>query len=532
MNVLNPCAYIPKTELIPLSDRVSDFEGKVVYLVNSWREGSLMEGFLERVCQAFAKRYQGVDVRLVFKPSPYLSDDPELWDEMVEKGAAFVYAAAPSCSTTAWAVTWASKLEKRGLPGVVIIFDTLIDDAKSTAERLGIRIRWVVVPCPPEMMSGEDRMRSEQAIFDALSLPLVEEEKESGKRESTKPPKIVNRAQSEHIRDYFYDQGWTDGLPIILPTETRVEEMLRGTSHAPDEIISTSMWPEAWEVTVEKVAINGVMAGCRPEYLPVLLAAVEAFSSKDISAMVKSTNSFSFMQVINGPIRHQIRMNGGTSALSPGNRANATIGRALRLFILNLGGGRVGVNMMANLGNVSCYSFCFAENEEGSPWESLAVEKGFISEESVVTIFCGGWFHTGNYISQPITHLAKAMTAVEHPTGIAALMAPPRARLLAQEGYTKAGVKEHLWKSAATTLKQFRANPWYKVFIEPSLEGKVLDGETEIWPPEYLHLQEDDVVPIFPRRAVHIIVVGGEASPMMQGWQMASPLSASIDKWR
>ena len=134
-------------------------------------------------------------------------------------------------------------------------------------------------------------------------------------------------------------------------------------------------------MNVEKVAINGVMAGCKPEYMPVLLASVEAFMKRDYEAVVRSTNSFSFMEIINGPIRKQLEMNADAWAVVSVNQANSTIGRALRLFIINLGGGKPGTNMMGVIGNISSVSFCFPEYKERSPWIPLSVELGFKPNE-------------------------------------------------------------------------------------------------------------------------------------------------------
>ena len=532
IEALNPLGRQPELLLQPLSPRPAGLEGRVIYAVNSWREGSGMEGVLDRIGAALQDRHPGLRIVRVDKPSPFLTDDPELWDEMVQKADAFIYAAAPSCSTTAWAVTWAAGLERRGLPGVVLSFETLLEDAEGAAERQGVPLRVVSVPYPPEAITGEEWEEIADLTDRALTNPPLGEEARTGPSPAPRPERIAFRGGHDDCLDFFYNQGWTDGLPIVPPTEERLAAMLKGTGHAPEEVVTATMWPEAWEATVEKVALNGVMAGCRPEHLPVLLAAVEAFGQEDISAQVRSTNSFCFMQVVNGPIRNEIGMNAGTSALSPGNRANAAIGRALRLFVLNLGGGRVGLNLMANLGNVGLYSFCLPENEEESPWEPLSVDLGYRAGESVLTIFSGGWFHAGNFISQPLEELARTMAWTEHPTGMVALMAPPRARSLAEQKMTKARVREVLWREAKRTIAEFRANPWYKVFIEPSLEGKVLDGKVDIWPREYLTMARDEVVPVFPRTGVQVVVVGGQASPMMQGWHMERPLSASIDKWR
>lgn len=529
---LSPRGYMKDIELIPLASRPQDLSRKLVYLVNSWGAGSGLDHFLGKASDKLKKQYSNLELISINKPSPYFTDDPELWDEMQENADAFVYAAAPSCSTTSWAMVWASGLEKRGIPGVVIIYDSLIDDAEAACQRLGMSLRWVAVPYPTDSMTKEQVSKSMYAIVQAITMPLELDEKKTGTQTPPKPPRIALKGSLDEIQDFFYDQGWTDGLPIIPPTEDRVAQMLKGTSHSPDEVTTKTMWPEEWEVTVENVAVNSVMAGCKPEYMPVLLAAVEAFAVEYHAPRVKSTNSFSFMQVVNGPIRNEIGMNSGTYALGPGNHPNATIGRALSLFIINLGGGEIGVNMMGTQGNVSSYTFCFAENEEASPWASFALEQGYNSKESTITIFSGGFCHTGNYLAHPLGDLIEDIACFEWPNGVVALISPQRARALAEEGHSKERLKEHIWRNATSTMKAFRSNVYYKIFVEPILKGKEYHGEKYLWPKEYLELPDDAIVPIYPRKYVYVIVVGGEANPMMQGWHMSSPSSVSIDKWR
>jgi hypothetical protein len=200
----------------------------------------------------------------------------------------------------------------------------------------------------------------------------------------------VELADLEDEFEALFDRGWTDGLPVVPPTEARVLRMLEGTTRAPDEIVAV-VPPDLVPCTVEKVAVNAVMAGCRPEYLPVVLAAVEAACTDEfnIHGVLATTMSVGPVIVVNGPIRHRLRMNGGGNALGQGNRANLTIGRALQLVIRNVGGGRPGEVDRATLGNPGKLSFCFAEDEEGSPWESLAVERGAAPGTDTVTLFCG-----------------------------------------------------------------------------------------------------------------------------------------------
>lgn len=187
-----------------------------------------------------------------------------------------------------------------------------------------------------------------------------------------------------------YDRGWTDGLPVIPPTEARVLAMLEGTRRAADEVLG-DMPPNLHPCTVEKVAINAVMAGCKPEYMPVVVAAVEAILEQDfgLHGVLASTRFVGPVLIVNGPIARRIGMNAGGNALGQGNRANATIGRAIQLSVRNIGGGRPGEVDRATLGNPGKYTYCFAEDEEGSAWTPLTVDRGLAAGTDAVTVFAG-----------------------------------------------------------------------------------------------------------------------------------------------
>src|SRR6201985_2800852 len=196
-------------------------------------------------------------------------------------------------------------------------------------------------------------------------------------------PRLVEPDTEDNLQQQFLDNKWTDGLPIVLPTEKRVKAMLAGTSRKPDEIVGRMQPTEfrvAWEYTVEKVAVNAVMAGAKPEYFPVILA----LASTGLSARGSTSSSASVMTVVNGPIRHQIGMNCGIGAMGPYNHANATIGRAYSLLSQNLQGGSIpGISYMGSQGNAySSTNLTVAENEEGSPWEPFHVAQGVARETS------------------------------------------------------------------------------------------------------------------------------------------------------
>ena len=200
----------------------------------------------------------------------------------------------------------------------------------------------------------------------------------------------VELADLEDEAEAMFDRGWTDGLPVVAPTAARVLRMLEGTTRRPDEVVAV-VPPDLADCTVEKVAVNAVLAGCKPEYLPVVLAGVEALCTEEFNGhgLLATTYFSGPVVVVNGPIRAAIGMNSGINALGQGNRANATIGRAIQLVVRNVGGGRPGEVDRATLGNPGKYTFCFAEHEEGSPWEPLAESRGAAPGASAVTLFAG-----------------------------------------------------------------------------------------------------------------------------------------------
>jgi hypothetical protein len=530
---LNPRGYLPEVTLTPLTPRPASLDGKTITIIQAW-PASVSSGFepvVAQLTQSLSQAFPGVHVVIKHKDSAYSEDEPELWTEVKQKADAFIYVPADSAATTMWSVTWSAGLEKMRVPGVLVHFAALAENAAATAKKLGTPVRFVEVPNRPSV--GDPRLADVgKAVAAALSAPLIEAERKTGIEKFEAPPRVAIEGTMQAVQDYFYAQRWTDGLPIVPPTEENVAAMLKGTSHRPDEIVAKAMVPEGWPVTVEKVAINAVMAGAQPNEMPVLLAAVEAFGTGHYASTVRSTNSFAFMELVNGPIAREVGMNAGTYALGAGNRANATIGRALRLFIYNLGGGETGVNIMGNQGNVGSYAFCFAENEAASPWEPFQVSRGFRREDSTITIFNGGWSHTGNMLHQDVKRLARDVAYFQYPSGLVALLAPATARALADSGMSKTQVEQELWANATLTMGEFRNDHYYQRFIIPILKGKSMNGESGRWPASYLDLPDDARVQVYPRKDVHVVVVGGEANAMMQGWAMWGATTISVDKWR
>ena len=207
------------------------------------------------------------------------------------------------------------------------------------------------------------------------------------------PPLSSRRVEvpaAEDAWEAMWDRGWSDGLPVVPPTEARVRRMLEGTQRRPGDVVAI-VPPNLVECTVEKVAVNAVMAGCLPEYLPVVIAAVEATCTDEFNmhGVLATTMSVGPVLVVNGPVARRIGMNSGVNVLGQGNRANSTIGRAVQLVVRNVGGGHPGGVDRATLGSPAKLGFCFAEAEDAAPWPTLAESRGRRADQSTVTAFAG-----------------------------------------------------------------------------------------------------------------------------------------------
>lgn len=310
-----------------------------------------------------------------------------------------------------------------------------------------------------------------------------------------------------------FDRGWSDGLPVVPPTELRVIRMLAGTSRDSAEVIG-DVPPDYAPCTIEKIAINAVMAGCKPEYLPVVITAVEAALQDEfcMHGLLATTYFSGPLVIVNGPIARAIGMNSGGNALGQGNRANSTIGRALQLVIRNVGGGKPGGVDRAALGNPGKHTFCFAEDESGSCWESLAEEKGFGKDVSTVTLFAAdGVQGIVDQKSRTPESLARSFAAglrvASHPKMVMAadaflVVSPEHERVFREANWSKLRLKEELGK----------------LLMIPGSELVRGAGGIEEGLPEKF---SDQTLPKFREGGLGIVRAGGSAglfSAIIAGW--------------
>lgn len=265
------------------------------------------------------------------------------------------------------------------------------------------------------------------------------------------------------ILRHYQDQGWTDGLPIVPPTEDDLREFLRFTDRAPREVVAV-LPPRQGEATVERIAINAIMAGCRPEFLPIVITAVEALADPafNLDSIQATTHPVAPLIIVNGPIAKEVGINAGYNAFGQGFRANLTIGRAIRLLLMNVGGGLPGTGDRATQGSPAKIAYCVAENEEANPWEPLHVEHGFPADASVVTaIACEGPHNIQDHFSYTGLGILKVVAGAMGQAGSNNILAgghpllclgPEHAATIARDGFTKRQVKEFLVEHARFPL--------------------------------------------------------------------------------
>jgi len=366
-----------------------------------------------------------------------------------------------------------------------------------------------------------------QEVLEGLTGALDEADIQGLSFERT-TPRLLEADTEDNLHRLFDENRWTDCLPVVLPTEDRVEAMLRGTSHPRDKIVGRlrpTVFRESWEFTVEKVAVNAVMAGARPEYFPVILA----LAASGITARSSSTTSFAAITIVNGPIRNEIKMNSGIGAMGPYNHANATIGRAYGLLSQNLQGGSVpGETYMGSSGNWYAYTAVLPEAEERSPWQPLHVQKGFKATESIATVFFGGWYTHAGYGPRATwkEKMRHALAAVEQYSPPLFVMDPIVARGFVNLGFdTKEKLIDWCADNALLTAREYWDNQSIQLLRPKAVAG--------IEPyASRLKARPDDVIKIYEPSDIHIVVAGGET----QGaWKMISGAlraTVSIDAWR
>jgi len=477
-----------------------------------------------------------------------------------------------------------AKLEKAGIPTVLVDLEDQRHMVKEWAQMMGVpNIRYLhagrMLPGPEEIEEWIEPM------FEALIQPLTDKEKESGKAEPPSQERILFEGTLDEAQD-FYQQTqyipspvnapisiYTDGYPIIIPTEERVKEMLTGTSHKPDELITyqhniemvtgirtetrkkgdvVAFQPSIWRTaTVEKVATIAVMAGCKPEHLPVVLAISQT------GCPTGTTGNGGYVSVVSGPIAKEIGMSSGCGMMNSGNPANTTIGRAYDLMAINLGGAVPGVSRMASIGSpFNTGGTCFAENVDGLPpgWKGLNEEFGYKKDENIVMAMTAGGIAGEGY--PPGTHRALQKSGhggaargldvkgIPGPHNWLAYLLPSMQRYgergktfvmiaeLAQRLYeygfkSKREVYEWFWNATFEPVKDYRLR------AGPDLATNGWMGIEKTSGKHWKELDDDYMVPTRGDAPFNnCIIVGGGEEETCQTLDGARGTAYNIDAWR
>ena len=341
-------------------------------------------------------------------------------------------------------------------------------------------------------------------------------------------PRADADAEADAIEE-LYARGVTDGLPVVPPTRARVGRAVAATGRDADELIAL-VPPNYGPATVEKIAVNAIMSGCRPDYLPVVIAAVEAVCDEafDLHGVSATTNAPAPLLIINGPVRARLDINCGAGVFGSGWRANATIGRALRLVCVNVGGATPGGVSMSTLAHPGRYSYCIGEREEESPWESLAVEHGFASGDSTVAVLAadaplGVYDRRSRTPVDLLATIAASLAVVSHHKmthwgDTLLVISPEHAKILGDAGWKKPAVQRWLWDRLRRPVSELVPGRNGGDGLPEHVLAKFKDPE-----------REPTLIPKFRApENIKLVVAGGTAgrfSAIVPGWTFAKSSS-------
>jgi hypothetical protein len=556
LKIRNPVAPSVQTRIDP-APRVPDLAGKRVGLYWNMKAGG--DVALQRVHELLSERFPtaqfayhqgdiGAMTRRMTKP---------LADKIAAESDVIVGTTADCGSCTSWLIHDMVEFEKRGVAAVALAGQGFESDARRSAESFGVPgLSFVVAEStftshpPQEIRSMVDAM-----IDDVVgSLTGAERTNAPAANEVTRIADEYlefsgedSLRAMEEMNEKFLEYGWGDGFPLYAPTADRVAAMLTGTKRKPDEVVA-HLEPGFGIGTVELIAANAVMAGCKPEHMPVLIAAIECIADPRINLRIKamSTGTQAPMIVVNGPIRERIGLNSRGCALGPGapSRVNTAIGRALRLCMMNIGHTYPNITDMDTIGSPTKYSMCVAENEEQSPWEPYHVGLGYAAEQSTVTVhFNYGYSELHDFESHTAESLidvfaSAAMNRATNPTGFwltgrradpraeteekehnFVIICPEHAEIFERDGWSRRDVQEALFKKARVSFADLMMTKEPKSFKASHPELAWLFGS----PDTLLPVVEDP-------DCFDVLVVGAKAGRGQLHWGCGGPVTKVIDE--
>ena len=362
---------------------------------------------------------------------------------------------------------------KEGLAAVTVCSSEFTGLGRTQAKALGYADLPIAVVPHPFGIRTRDEIRgiAAQCAADIAQLVCAPAARKASAARGAPPPSraalIEAPADADELNRFFCERKWSDGLPVLAPTAERVARMLQHAGRAAHETVA-AIAPAYATATVEGIAINAVMAGCYPEYLPLLIAATEAMAAPafNLQAVQATTHPVAVWLIVNGPAAQQLAINSGGNCLGPGAWANATLGRALRLIMQNIGGALPGEMDQSTHGQPGKYTFCCAENEAENPWQPLHVERGFARERSTVTVVdAAGTFNMNTHAKDSTdllrvfadTMACPASNDYGHGGAPWLILSPEHARILERDGLDKAEIKRRLWEQSKLPARRMAA---------------------------------------------------------------------------
>ncbi len=491
--ILSPWAEVDPGEPRALVPRATDLQGKTIGFYTDWKwHGPVIMQELEKLLKErlpgskfshFQFPVMGMDI---LQNENYKAKLVE-WVKTVDT---VIVGFGDTRSGSLYLACDSVTIEDLGKPVIMLSKKGFERDAMLKAEVKnlpGLRITTATIPSNAKSLEPIQEGLTKEVIDNlilGLTGSLTAEEKTPTRKAVQIPPRIAFKGTLEEVNRFFYKTGWSDGLPLIPPTEEAVKEMLQGTDLPADHIVA-KLPPRYGHATVEKIAINAVMAGALPTYLPLLIANVQALvSHPENRHVLVQPVSVAPCWVINGPIRNDINVNSGSLLFSSGMMANAVIGRAMQLIIKNIGGVQPGIDLVYFYGHAGMSSLCFGENEEASPFDPLHVENGLKKEDSAVSLFFvsansqvfsgGGSFADDKLL---VSALSESVSGALGGKGIGVggiggtnclfIISPGSARLLANNGWTKQKVYSFIKEEARNVVRSKRIEKWEPTWGEP-----------------------------------------------------------------
>jgi len=490
LRVFNPVAESVQVTVKP-AERLRDLSGKRIGLYWNMKAGG--DVALAHVADRLKARYPGATFREYRGSVGWVMRHATTDD--VRRVAAecdgVVGTTADCGSCTSWLIRDLIEFEKAGVPSVGITAEHFVPDAHRSAENFGLpNLALSIVPEPLTNQTPDEIRTTIDAIIGNIVTGLTQIQPTPNVEQKTTflPDEWLTfdgedeLGALERMNDEFLRYAWGDGFPLMPPTEERLARMLKGTRRDPDEVVAV-MEPGFGKATIAKIAANAVMAGCRPEFLPILITAVECLTEPQINLRNKSMSTCPHAPFVwvNGPIRDRVGLNSGTCALGPGapSFANSVIGRAVRLCMMNVGHTYAGVSDMDTVGSPTKYSMCVAENEERNPWAPYHVDAGFSADDDVVSVSfnCGicELHDFTNYDPERLTDVfaSAAMNVANISTGMwltgrradprsgtqekehhMMLICPDHADQFVKHGWSKDDVRHAMYKKARVSFEK------------------------------------------------------------------------------